>query len=271
MINESVEYIKKQIFPRKPQTLIILGSGLGKLGDSLQDSICINYADIPHFPQSTVKGHGHQLICGRLGQQEVLCMQGRFHLYEGHQPQIINQLFQIYKQLGINELIVTNASGSLNPDMPPGSLMLISDHINFSGKNPLLGADDESYGPRFPDMSNAYDNQIRQQIKAIASQHDINLFEGSYLMVLGPNFETPAEIRAFRILGADAVGMSTVPEVISAVHKGIKVLGISVITNFGTGLQNQTQNHEETLQQGQNASAQLTKLISLYLENKENK
>ena len=266
MINTTVNYIKQQLAPRTPTTLIILGSGLGSLGEKLNNPIFIDYKDIPGFPQSTVKGHGSRLICGRLGNREVLCMQGRFHLYEGHAPQIINQLFQIYRLLGIKELIVTNAAGSLNPDMPPGSLMLISDHINFSGQNPLIGPDDESFGPRFPDMSNAYDKDTRQLIQNIAQKQNITLHQGTYLMVLGPNFETPAEIRAFRILGADAVGMSTVPEVISAIHAGIKVLGISVITNFGTGMQQGTQSHEETLAQGQNASAKLINLITAYLE-----
>lgn len=266
MINSIVHYIKEHIFPRTPTTLIILGSGLGSLGEKLENSISINYKDIPHFPQSTVKGHESRLICGRLGNKEVLCMQGRFHLYEGHSPQTINQLFQIYKLLGIKELIVTNAAGSLNPNIPPGSLMLINDHINFSGKNPLIGPDDESFGPRFPDMSNAYDKNTRQLIHTIAQQQNLELHEGTYLMVLGPNFETPAEIRAFRILGADAVGMSTVPEVISAVHAGMKVLGISVITNFGTGMQQGTQSHEETLSQGQNASTKLIQLVTAYLK-----
>ncbi len=268
MINQTVDYIKQHISPRTPQTLIILGSGLSELGNMLEDSIIINYNDIPNFPQSTVKGHHSRLICGRLGNQDVLCMQGRFHLYEGHAPQVINQLFQVYQQLGIKELIVTNAAGSLQNDMPPGSLMLISDHINLSGKNPLLGPDDETFGPRFPDLSNAYDITIRQKIKSIAQQENIKLHEGTYIMVLGPNFETPAEIRTFQILGGNAVGMSTIPEVISAIHKGMKVLGISVITNYGTGMSQAPQSHEETLAQGQNASAQLTHLISCYLKGK---
>ena len=266
MIKTTAEYIQKHIYPMTPSTLIILGSGLGGLGELLKDAVYLNYQDIPNFPHSTVKGHCGRLICGRLGNKEVLCMQGRFHLYEGHSPQLINWLFCVYKSLGIKELIVTNAAGSLNPDMPPGSLMLISDHINFSGKNPLLGPDDESFGPRFPDMSNAYDKDTRNIIKNIAQNYNITLHEGIYLMVLGPNFETPAEIRAFRILGADAVGMSTVPEVIAAIHSNIKVLGISVITNFGTGMQSNCHSHEETLNQAQNASQKLTQLITHYLE-----
>lgn len=266
MLEQTSAYIRSRITPRLPQTLIILGSGLGGLGEKLENAVSLDYKDIPDFPQSTVKGHGGRLICGKLGSREVLCMQGRFHLYEGHDPQVINRLFCMFKLLGISELIVTNAAGSLNPDMPPGSLMLISDHINFSGRNPLIGPDDEGFGPRFPDLSNAYDVDTRTQIKGLAAARNIRLHEGVYLMVLGPNFETPAEIRAFRILGADAVGMSTVPEVIAAVHVGMKVLGISVITNFGTGMAQGTQSHEETLAQGQKASAALTGLLTAYLQ-----
>ena len=268
MLEQTAAFIRNHIAPRRPETLIILGSGLGSLGNELQNAVSLDYADIPGFPQSTVKGHGGRLICGTLGSREVLCMQGRFHLYEGHEPQVINRLFCVFKLLGITDLIVTNAAGSLNPDMPPGSLMLISDHINLSGRNPLLGPDDESFGPRFPDMSNAYDTAACAKIEKLAAEQNIPLHKGVYLMVLGPNFETPAEIRAFRILGADAVGMSTVPEVIAAVHAGIKVLGISVITNFGTGMTQTAQSHEETLAQGQKASAALIGLLTAYLQEK---
>ena len=160
---------------------------------------------------------------------------------------------------------MTNAAGSLNPDIAPGSLMLIKDHINLSGQNPLIGANDDKIGPRFPALNNAYDEEIRTRVKHLAQKQNITLSEGVYMMVLGPNFETPAEIRAFRILGADAVGMSTVPEVISAIHVGMKVLGISVITNYGAGMSAEQPSHEETLAQGQKASDELTKLISSYL------
>ena len=265
MSNKTVDYIRKHISPFQPQTLIILGSGLGNLGEKLQEPISLNYQDIPDFPHSTVQGHGGRLICGRLGEREVLCMQGRFHLYEGHKPQTIHQLFAWFQELGIQELIVTNAAGSLNPDIAPGSLMLIKDHINLSGQNPLIGANDDKIGPRFPALNNAYDEEIRTRVKLLAKKHNIALSEGVYMMVLGPNFETPAEIRAFRILGADAVGMSTVPEVISAIHVGMKVLGISVITNYGAGMSAEQPSHEETLAQGQKASDELTKLISSYL------
>ena len=270
MSNNTVDYIRQHITPYQPQTLIILGSGLGNLGEKLQEPIFLAYQDIPDFPHSTVQGHGGKLICGRLGEREVLCMQGRFHLYEGHKPQIIHQLFAWFKELGIKELIVTNAAGSLNPDIAPGSLMLIKDHINLSGQNPLIGANDDKIGPRFPALNNAYDEEIRAQVKHLAQKQNITLSEGVYMMVLGPNFETPAEIRAFRILGADAVGMSTVPEVISAIHVGMKVLGISVITNYGAGMSTEQPSHEETLAQGQKASNQLSQLIIAYLKEKNN-
>ena len=179
---------------------------------------------------------------------------------------MIAEVVQALKKLGILRLIVTNAAGSLNPELTPGSLMLIKDHINFSGRNPLIGPNDDDIGPRFPDMSNAYDREMRRQLKQLAAKHGIALPEGVYLMVLGPNFETAAEIRAFRILGADAVGMSTVPEVIAAVHAGVKVLAVSAITNFGTGLQTQPLSHEEAIANAARAGGNLTSLITAYLE-----
>jgi xanthosine phosphorylase len=206
------------------------------------------------------------LLSGQIGGREVLCMNGRFHLYEGYPPRVIQEAMCLFKKVGIKNLIVSNAAGSLTTDMPAGSLMLIGDHINFSGRNPLVGPNDETDGPRFVDMSNAYDADSRRLIKELAQKADIKLFEGVYLMVLGPNFETAAEIRAFRTLGADAVGMSTVPEVLAAVYCQMKVLGFSVITNLGTGLQAAPQAHDETLRQAENASQNLTKLIKLYLE-----
>lgn len=206
MIN--TEQFKRLLADKRPQTAVILGSGLGSVADAVEDPLTIDYAAIEGFPRTTVAGHSGKMIVGRLGQSEVLCLQGRFHLYEGHRPQVIAEVVNALKAVGVNRLIVTNAAGSLNPEFTPGSLMLIKDHINFSGQNPLVGANDESTGPRFPDMSNAYDRDMRRQAKELAAKLGINLPEGVYLMVLGPNFETAAEIRAFRTLGADAVGMS---------------------------------------------------------------
>ena len=264
MIN--TEQFKRLLADKRPQTAVILGSGLGSVADAVEDPLTIDYAAIEGFPRTTVTGHSGKMIVGRLGQSEVLCLQGRFHLYEGHRPQVIAEVVNALKAVGVNRLIVTNAAGSLNPEFTPGSLMLIKDHINFSGQNPLVGANDESTGPRFPDMSNAYDRDMRRQAKELAAKLGINLPEGVYLMVLGPNFETAAEIRAFRTLGADAVGMSTVPEVIAAVHAGIKVLAVSAVTNFGTGLQETPLSHEETIAGAARASSALTALITNYIK-----
>lgn len=264
MIN--TEQFKRLLADKRPQTAVILGSGLGSVADAVEDPLTIDYAAIEGFPRTTVAGHSGKMIVGRLGQSEVLCLQGRFHLYEGHRPQVIAEVVNALKAVGVNRLIVTNAAGSLNPEFTPGSLMLIKDHINFSGQNPLVGANDESTGTRFPDMSNAYDRDMRRQAKELAAKLGINLPEGVYLMVLGPNFETAAEIRAFRTLGADAVGMSTVPEVIAAVHAGIKVLAVSAVTNFGTGLQETPLSHEETIAGAARASSALTALITNYIK-----
>ena len=253
---------------RKPETAIILGSGLGGIADNLQNKLIIKYEEIEGFPKSTVAGHNGQFVIGRIEDREILCMQGRFHLYEGHNPKVIAEVIQALKHIGIKELIVTNAAGSLNPDFHPGEIMLITDHINFSGCNPLLGANDDKIGPRFFDMSNAYDKDLRKKARNIAQKNNIKLNEGTYLMVLGPNFETAAEIRAFRILGADAVGMSTVPEVLAAVHCGIKILAISALTNFGTGIQTTPLSHEETLSGAAKASGCLTDLIINYIKEK---
>lgn len=266
MIEEIADYLRSQIGRNIPETAIILGSGLGGLGDEIEKPVYINYKDIPHFPHSTVAGHKGRLIIGRLEGKMVLCMQGRIHLYEGHPPASINLIIQAFHTLGIKKLIVTNAAGSLKLDMPPGSIMLIKDHINFSGCNPLIGCNDDKYGPRFPIMNEAYTPIYRDKIKKIAEQNNIPLHEGVYLMVLGPNFETVAEIKAFQILGADAVGMSTVPEVLCAARCGIKVLGLSVITNYGTGMNEQIHDHAQTLRQADLAAAHLTKLVRGFIK-----
>lgn len=265
MIETFKENLLRELNGRKPETLLILGSGLGSLADEIENKLIIKYETIG-FPKSGVSGHAGQLVVGKLGKQEVVCMQGRFHLYEGYNPELIKNVMCAFKAVGVKNLVVTNAAGSLNVDMPAGSLMLIEDHINFSSKNPLLGANNEKYGPRFIDLSNTYDKDLRSKIKDIADKLNIKLFEGVYLMVLGPNFETAAEIRAFKILGADAVGMSTVPEVLAAVYSGMKVLGVSVITNLGTGLKTSVQSHAETLEQAQKATQKLADLLKAYME-----
>lgn len=250
----------------KPEIALILGSGLGSLADKIENQITIQYSDLKGFPQSTVQGHKGQFVLGTLNGKNVICMQGRIHLYEGHQPQDICQIIQTFKLLGAKKLIVTNAAGSVNPKITSGSIMMITDHINFSSTNPLTGPNDDSFGPRFPDMSNAYDKELQALASDIAKKEKIDLCKGVYLMVSGPNFETAAEVKAFGILGADAVGMSTVHEVISASYCGLKTLGFSVITNMGCGLQTHSQSHEETLSMAGKASNNLAILLDKIFE-----
>lgn len=262
-MDNALNYIKEKLGSKRPDTAIILGSGLGGLVEVIQNPLKIDYADIPEFPVPTVKGHQGCLYIGKIGAHTVICLQGRIHLYEGHQPQIINSLVELLKDLGVKTLIVTNAAGSLYRGMPAGSLMLITDHINFSAQNPLIGPHKEPY---FPDMSKAYDLELRQNFKDVAAKENIELFEGIYLMALGPNFETPSEVKMFRLFGADAVGMSTVPEVISAVHSGLKVLGVSVISNLGTGISEEEQSHDDVLQKVEQSGKKLAVLIQKFLE-----
>ena len=250
----------------KPEAALILGSGLGALADKIQNPKIVKYADIHGFPQSTVQGHKGQFVCGNLNGKNVICMQGRIHLYEGHNPQDICRIIKTFKLLGVKKLVVTNAAGSLNPKIKAGSIMMITDHINLSFTNPLIGPNDDSFGPRFPDMSNAYDKDLQKIAADIAKEENINIEKGVYLMVSGPNFETAAEVKTFGLLGADAVGMSTVPEVISASYCGIKTVGFSVITNMGTGLQTSTQSHDETLAMANKAASNLAVLLDKLFE-----
>lgn len=269
MIKQTVNFIKQKLNLKNPETVVILGSGLSGFTARLQNTSSVAYKDIPDFPQSTVSGHKGELIRGFLGDKEILCLNGRFHLYEGHEPSVIAKVIHILKELGVKRLIVTNAAGSLQTALAPGSLMLINDHINFSGKNPLVGPNDDNYGPRFPSMNNAYTLKLRQKCKETARKLHIELNEGVYLMVLGPNFETFAEVRAFGKLGADAVGMSTVPEVIAAAHCSMEVLGISVITNYAAGLVDNTPSHQETLAEADKASARLTTLLTEFIKEED--
>ncbi len=262
-MQQALEYLRGILKDKKPDVGVILGSGLGGLVEVLVDPIKINYADIPGFPVPTVKGHQGCLYVGKLGEHTVLCLQGRIHLYEGHSPQLIYHFIEVLKDLGVQTLIVTNAAGSLYRGMPAGSLMLITDHINLSGRNPLIGPHKEPY---FPDMSHAYNINLRRKFKEVALENDIDLYEGIYLMTLGPNFETPSEIRMFKFLGANAVGMSTVSEVISAVHAGMDVIGISVISNLGTGIGEGEQSHDDVLEKVAVAGKKLGVLIQKFLE-----
>jgi purine-nucleoside phosphorylase len=254
-----------------PQVGMILGSGLNPLAEAVKDADRISYADIPHFPRPTVQGHTGQLVLGRLQGADVAIMQGRVHFYEGYPIQQVVFPVRVMQVLGIKTLIVTNAAGGLNPQFQAGELMLIADHLNLigmSGNNPLFGPNDDSLGPRFPDMSQAYDPVLRGIAREVAGQHQIPLHVGVYAALGGPSFETPAEIRYLRTIGADAVGMSTAPEVIVARHGGIRVLGVSGISNVlvAEASAGHETTHEEVLAAGEKIVPRLTTLICGVLE-----
>lgn len=244
-----------------PEIALILGSGLGSIADQLEDAVAIDYKDIPNFPVSTVEGHAGRLVAGKLEGRAVIAMQGRFHYYEGWSLDEVTLPVRVFKQLGAKALFVTNSSGGINPDFSPGALMLISDHINMTGLNPLRGHNDSRIGPRFPDMTEAYDFELRRQTMAIASELGLELYTGVYAGLQGPSYETPAEIHMLRRLGGDAVGMSTVPEVIVANHCGLRVLGISCITNMAAGITDQKLNHEEVTQTAALARERFSSLL----------
>ena len=224
---------------------IVLGSGLGELGNEIEDPIVVDYADIPNFPSTTVPGHKGRLICGYLNGSKVLCMQGRFHFYEGHDMQTVAMPTRVMKLLGVKALILTNAAGGCNKTFKPGTLMFIDDFINFMGDNPLYGANAYEFGPRFPDMTKAIDEKYNALGKKCARDLGIDARSGVYMAFRGPNFETPAEIRFAQTIGADAAGMSTVPEILAARHCGLPVIGISCITNMAAGMTGEELTHEE--------------------------
>ena len=232
----ALEVIRARRPEFRPRVGLILGSGLGGIAETLEDATAIAYADLPGFPRSSVEGHAGRLVLGRLAGMPVACLQGRVHLYEGVAAPAVAILPRTLKGLGCELLILTNAAGALRPELAPGSVVLIEDHINLLGQNPLVGANDPTIGPRFPDLSEVYDRALGARLRAVAGRLGIELPGGVYLATLGPAFETPAEIRAFRALGADLVGMSTVPEAISARHCGLKVLGLSIVTNLAAGI-----------------------------------
>ena len=230
-IQETADFLKSKMHTQ-PETAIILGTGLGSLVNDITDKYEVNYQDIPNFPVSTVEGHSGKLIFGKLGGKDILAMQGRFHYYEGYNMKEVTFPVRVMRELGIKTLFVSNASGGMNPDYEVGDLMIITDHINFFPEHPLRGKN-IPYGPRFPDMSEAYNKELIRMADEIVAEKGIKVQHGVYIGGQGPTYETPAEYKMFRILGADAVGMSTVPEVIVANHCGIKVFGISVITDLG--------------------------------------
>ena len=260
MIEEAAAYIKKHS-TFKPELGLILGSGLGVLADKMEQAITIPYETIPHFPLSTVEGHAGELIIGTLHGKPAIMMKGRFHMYEGYAVEIVSFPVRVMKALGVRTLLVTNAAGGINTSYSPGDLMIIKDHINFTSRNPLIGPNDDELGARFPDMSEAYSSELREIAKQAAQEQSIPIQEGVYIGLLGPTYETPAEIHMMRILGADAVGMSTVPEVIVARHAGLKVLGISCISNMASGILNQPLSHVEVMETTERVKEKFLNLV----------
>lgn len=265
-LQEAQKFIQLNI-GQAPEVALILGSGLGHVADSLTDTVTIPYKDIPGFPVSTAPGHASKLVVGTLQGTRVLVFQGRFHYYEGYNMEQIAFPIRCLTLLGCKTLILTNAAGGVNTNYQPGDLMLISDHINTTGQNPLVGANYDNLGPRFPDLSYTYTPKLRTLAKKIANSLHINLQEGVYAWTTGPSFETPAEIRMLRNSGADAVGMSTVPEAILATHGGIQVLGISCISNMAAGVLDQPITEEEVMEIGKSVSGKFSALITELVKN----
>lgn len=263
-MSEVIQQAKEAILSRiqeVPVIGLILGSGLGVLANEIEDAVCIPYEQIPHFGHSTVVGHQGQLVIGKLEGKQVVAMQGRFHYYEGHGLDTVVFPLRVMQAIGVHTLIVTNAAGGVNESYQAGDLMVIADHLNQAARNPLIGPNDDALGVRFPDMSEAYSKRLRAIAHETAGELGAPLKEGVYAWMLGPSYETPAEIRMLRFLGADAVGMSTVPEVIAARHMNLEVLGISCITNMAAGILPQPLSHEEVIETTEKVKATFLALI----------
>ncbi|MFD0697430.1 purine-nucleoside phosphorylase [Paenibacillus sp. GCM10027628] len=267
-IEQSAAFIKERL-SIAPQIGLILGSGLGVLAEEIENPAMIPYREIPGFPISTVEGHAGQLVCGMMQGKPVMAMQGRFHYYEGYSMDKVAFPIFVMKQLGVRTLIVTNAAGGVNTALKPGDLMLISDHINLMSSNPLIGPNDTKLGPRFPDMSQVYSKRLREHANKAAAALRMNLKEGVYIGFSGPSYETPAEIRMARAIGGDAVGMSTVPEVIAANYTGIEVLGISCISNMAAGILEQALSHEEVIETTGKVRSSFVELVKEIVGNME--
>jgi xanthosine phosphorylase len=263
---EAADIIKARKPGFEPRVALILGSGLGVLAEQMTDAVSISFADLPGFPISTVHGHAGELVLGTLAGVPVACLKGRAHFYEGYGPGVMISAVRTMKLIGCELLFATNAAGSLHPEVDAGSLVAISDHINGLPGSPMVGPNDDRFGPRFFSMSNAYDSDVRELVKATAKDKGITLHEGVYICYSGPNFETAAEIRAFKTLGADIVGMSTVPEVVAARHCGLKVTAVSVITNLAEGMSPFQLSHEQTLKYAAVGAKDLVALIPAFLE-----
>ena len=267
-IQQTADYIKSKIGPM-PSTAIILGTGLGALVDHITDQVKIPYTEIPNFPVSTVEGHSGNLIFGKLGSKPVMAMQGRFHYYEGYDMKEVTFPVRVMKALGIDTLFVSNAAGGMNKEFRVGDIMIITDHINLFPENPLHGKNDDRLGPRFPAMTKAYDHDLVALADKIAAEKGIRVMHGVYVGTQGPTFETPAEYEYFRIIGGDAVGMSTVPEVIVANHAGIKVFGVSVITDLGGKEVMDVPTHEEVQKAAMEAQPRMMEIMRELVERAE--
>ncbi len=259
-MEKTVDYIKSKIGDFKPEIAIVLGSGLGELADEYCE-IKLAYSEIPGFPVSTVKGHNGNLVFAKVNGKNVMMMQGRFHFYEGHSMQTVTYPIKIMKKLGVETILITNAAGGVNPYFKPSSLMIIKDHINFMGTNPLIGPNDDTLGERFPDMSEVYTKSLKEIAHTCSKNLNIPVEEGIYIALTGPTYETPAEVNMVRTLGADAVGMSTVPEAIVASYLKMKVLGISCICNSAAGISTVGLSHKEVLEAAEKAKTNFKKLV----------
>lgn len=260
------EYIKKKI-PCKPHVGLVLGSGLGSLADKLSDTTIIPYSDIPYWPRTTAVGHMGRLIAGRFDNSstDVIIMQGRVHYYEGYTMSEVTFPVRVIAELGIKSIVLTNASGAVNPDIAPGTIVAIEDHINFMGINPLIGPNNDEWGLRFPDMTKAYDKEYISLLETIAAEKAITLRKGVYIAFSGPSFETPAEVRMARMLGADIVGMSTVPEAIVANHMGLRVCGLSCAANPAAGITGNILTHQEVLETMSRTVGTLSVLLETFV------
>lgn len=259
-VDEARLFIEQKI-KIKPEAAIILGSGLGKLADTVEKHVILPYSDIPYWPRSTAPGHAGKLVAGTLEGKPLVIMQGRVHYYEGYKMDEVTFPVRVFGSMGIKALVVTNASGGVREDITPGTITAITDHINYMGDNPLIGENNDEWGTRFPDMTQAYDEELLKTLRAAADKENIRLKTGVYMAFSGPSFETPAEIRMARALGADMVGMSTVPEVIAANHMGIRVCGISCAANYAAGITDERLTHAEVLANMNRAADSICALI----------
>lgn len=266
MIEETLDYINEYTDNFEPEIGIVLGSGLGDLADKYCD-IAIPYSNIPHFAKSTVQGHKGQLVFADINGRKVVMMQGRNHFYEGHSMSDVTYPIKVMKNLGVKTLILTNAAGAVNKSFRPADLMVITDHINFMGTNPLIGRNDENFGVRFPDMSEVYSKNLIKIVDAAGRLLKLDLKHGVYMATTGPSYETPAEIKMARFMGADAIGMSTVPEAIVANYCGIEVIGISCISNYATGVSTKKLSHEEVIETTDKVKSKFKELVLLLLKN----